>query len=122
MIQHEAVEQEVIFEWAKLQTNKHPELDAMYAVPNAGKRSKLAGYRMSKQGLKSGVPDICLPVPKHHWAGLYIELKVGRNKTSENQNEWIDKLRKYGHKVEVCYGAESAINALKQYLGGINYE
>lgn len=114
---HEAKEQEVVFEWARLQKCKYPELDLLYAIPNAGKRSRFEGNNMVKQGLRAGVPDICLPVAKHHWSGLYIELKVGRNKTSELQDEWIEKLRKYGHKVEVCYGAESAINAIKQYLG-----
>lgn len=119
LVQHEAKEQEVIFTWARLQKGMFPELDLLYAVPNAAKRSPQVGAMMVRQGLKSGVPDMCLPIALGKYNGLYIELKVGKNKPTDNQNEWIDKLRKYGHKVEVCYGAESAINALKQYLGGV---
>lgn len=71
---------------------------------------------LKKQGVKSGVPDLCLPVSRNKIHGLYIEMKYGRNKTTENQNTWIEKLKKQGYKVEVCYSGDEAIEILKEYL------
>ena len=66
-----------IFEWAQLMTGKYPELSLLYHIPNEGKRSIYYGAKLKREGLKSGVPDICLPIPKGQYGGLYIELKVG---------------------------------------------
>ena len=67
-----------IFEWAQLMTGKYPELYLLYHIPNEGKRSIYYGAKLKREGLKSGVPDICLPIPKGQYCGLYIELKVGK--------------------------------------------
>src|SRR5690349_23481389 len=44
------------------------------------------------EGLKKGVPDICLAAPKGVYHGLYIEMKVRPNKASEEQLKWHRKL------------------------------
>jgi len=111
-------EQVALFEWCSLSEHKYPELTLIYAIPNAGRRSWAAGKRMVKEGLKSGVPDICFPVRRGNFISLYIELKVGKNKPTANQNIWIEKLRLAGHRVEVCYGWVSARQVLEDYLKG----
>lgn len=63
------------------------------------------------------MPDLCLPVGRGGYFGLYIELKVGRNKTSEKQDEWIEELEKENYKVNVCYGWRNAAEVIKEYLG-----
>lgn len=115
--QHEAKEQEALFTWARMQEFLYPALKMLFAVPNGGSRHKLEAANLKKQGVKSGVPDVCLPVPSREYHGLYIEMKSEKGKVSDNQDWWIGKLREYGYKVEVCYSTESAINAIKQYLG-----
>jgi TPR repeat protein len=114
--QYEADEQAALFTWAKLQESTYPELSLMYAIPNGGSRHVIEAANLKRQGVKAGVPDICLPVLKGHYAGLYIELKVGKNKVSEKQSAWIEKLRNYGHKAEVCYGWEEAKDVIINYL------
>lgn len=116
MKSYEAQEQEAIFIWAELQKQKHPELDLLYAIPNGGSRHKLEAYNLKKQGVRAGVPDICLPVGRGNYISLYIEMKVKPNKPSDNQKLWIEKLRKYGNKVEVCYSWEEAKNEIIKYL------
>ena len=49
--------------------------------------------------------------------GLWIELKVGRNRTTPAQDEMIDRLRAYGNRVEVCYGWIAAWDVLLEYMG-----
>jgi hypothetical protein len=69
------------------------------------------------------VPDLCLPVSgfngwgETNFNGLYIEMKAGKNKPTESQKWWLDKLKKYGHKVAVCYSGEEAVNVICDYLG-----
>lgn len=115
-VQYEAQEQIALFTWAKMQESIYPELSLMYSIPNGGSRHIVEAANLKRQGVKAGVPDICLPVLKGHYAGLYIELKVGKNKISEYQKKWIEKLRNYGHRVEVCYGWEEAKNVIIDYI------
>lgn len=60
--------------------------------------------------------DLFLPIPKQEFHGLFIEMKVGRNRTSVEQDEWIALLRKNGYRAEVCYGADAAIKAIDDYI------
>lgn len=60
----EAEEQIALFEWATLQSGRFPELALLYHVPNGGSRNKIEAARLRAQGVKSGVPDLCLPVAR----------------------------------------------------------
>lgn len=113
---NEEIEQIALFRWAEFVANQHPELELMYHIPNEGKRSRLTGARLKEAGLKSGVPDVHLPVARGGYIGLYIELKYGRNKPTENQKRWLRALRAAGHLVAVCYGWEQAKELIEQYL------
>ena len=120
----ESVEQQRLFQWAFYETGAYPELDLMYHIPNEGKRSRATGGRMRAEGLKSGVPDICLPIPRAAYKSLYIELKRRKGGTlSDAQHAWLLKLQKQGHCVCWCQGWEAAAAVIKEYLrhGTIRY-
>lgn len=112
----EEIEQISLFRWAEFAENKYPELKLMYHVPNEGKRSALTGSRLKQAGLKPGVPDIVLPVARGGYIGLYIELKYGSNKTTENQKDWLRDLRDQNHLTAVCYGWEQAKDLIESYM------
>lgn len=116
----ESEEQKQLFEWAAYMANaKYPELDLMYHIPNGGSRNKIEAARLKSQGVKRGVPDICLPVPRWIYAGLYIELKRKKGGAlSKHQANFIKKLRTQGYRVEVCKGFQDAANAIEKYLKG----
>ena len=105
-----------IFEWAQLMTGKYPELYLLYHIPNEGKRSIYYGAKLKREGLKSSVPDICLPIPKGQYCGLYIELKVGKNRPTKNQEYWLFSLSKAGHRTAVCYTREQVQKEILSYL------
>lgn len=109
-------EQIALFRWAEFAMNQHPELKLMYHIPNEGKRSKITGARLKAAGLKSGVPDICLPVARGGYIGLYIEMKAGKNKPTENQEKWLYALKGEGYFTAVCYGWEKAKEVIENYL------
>lgn len=115
-IQHEANEQEALFRWAAFVRGRFPEIDLLYHVPNGGSRKRLEAANLKRQGVKAGVPDLCLPVARGGFHGLYIEMKYGKNKTSENQKQWLSDLRKQGYAAEVCYGWEQAAEMITKYL------
>lgn len=114
--QSESTEQIHLFLWAAYSTASMPELDLMFHIPNGGKRNITTAKRLKAEGVKAGVPDICLPVARGGYHGLYIELKAGRNRTTEHQDTWIEALSKQGYFVAVCYGWESASQTIKGYL------
>ena len=97
----ETTEQITLFNWAE--NNKHilPCLSLMYHIPNEGKRTN--GAVLKAMGLKSGVPDVCLPVPSHNFNGLYLEMKYGQNKPTKDQEAFMAALRQQGYKTAVCY-------------------
>ena len=116
MNQHEEREQIALMQWAAYQESVYPELHWLHHIPNGGMRSKATAGKLKAAGVKAGVPDLCLPVPRGGYAGLYIELKYGKNKPSEHQLEWLEYLSGAGYKTAVCYGFEEARNVILEYL------
>ena len=110
----EHTEQCALMQWAALQDIA--ELDLLHAIPNGGWRHAATAGRLRAEGVKPGVPDLCLPVPRGGYHGLYIELKVGRNKPTAHQQAWIKALRDRGYRVEVCWGWEAARDVIEEYL------
>ncbi len=59
---------------------------------------------------------MCVPVAKHGYHGLYIELKVGKNKPTVAQEAWIALLNRNGYLARVVYGADEAIKLIEDYF------
>jgi hypothetical protein len=112
----EADEQAVVFEWAKWMQGQIPELKWMFHIPNGGSRNPREAKNLKRQGVKKGVSDIFLPVPRHGWSGLWIELKVENNKLTPEQAEFQEDMRKAGYWAEECRCADKAINTIREYL------
>lgn len=110
----ETTEQITLFNWARNNEHVLPCLALMYHVPNEGKRTN--GNILKAAGLKSGVPDVCLPVPNREYHGLYIEMKYGNNKSTKQQKEYMELLRKQHYKTAVCHGFEEAKAEIISYL------
>lgn len=114
----EAEEQTALFRWAAYNRAKYPELELLYHIPNEGQRSKVTGARLREQGLRKGVPDICLPVPNVRYTSLYIELKRRKGgKTTDAQRGWIEALNRVGCRAVVCHGWDEAREEIERYLG-----
>lgn len=115
-MQHEAIEQTKLFNWITFARAAIPELDMLYHIPNGGYRNKREAANLKRQGVRAGVPDLCLPVARGNYHGLYIELKYGTNTVTENQREWLNRLQAQGYAVAICYGWEQAKHVLEKYL------
>ena len=114
----EEQEQIALFSWARRLSAYIPELAIMYHIPNGGSRRPREGVYLRASGVLSGVPDICLPVPRGGYGALYIELKrVKRGVLSRNQKAMIEALNDAGNLAIVCKGAAEAEARILEYLG-----
>lgn len=108
--------QKVIVEWAKRMTGAYPCLALFHAVPNGGHRHVAVAVKMRAEGVKRGVPDLVLPVPKMYddrlVVGLYLELKRGNNKPTDAQLKFHRAARDAGWRVEVVRTVEEAVAAI----------
>lgn len=112
----EHLEQAAVMDWARMHEKRWPALELLHAVPNGGFRFKATAAAMKREGVKSGVPDLDLPVSRGKWHGLRIEMKAHDGRPSESQRWWIDRLQAEGYRAEVCYGWEAARDVLIEYL------
>lgn len=116
IIPSEHTQQTLLIQWADLVTGQYPELRLLFAIPNGGARSARAGAALKREGVKAGVPDLCLPVARRIWHALYMELKAGDGRLSDRQKQWIDDLHNEGNLVAVAYSFEEAKGILIDYL------
>lgn len=113
----ESAEQQALFRWAAYSQARYPELRWMFHIPNEGKRSMIRGAQMRMEGMKKGVPDVCLPVARGGYGALFIEMKRTRGgRLTQEQAQWAEGLREMGNRVERCNGWEEAVRVIEDYL------
>lgn len=125
----EADEQRHLFLWAQMMSREHPELELLNSSMNGawipgGKSRAEQGRKfgiikaLKKLGcIRSGFPDISLPVPRGDYHGLFIELKRRKGgKVSPDQQWWLDRLRGQGYCAVVARGADEAKDVIINYL------
>ena len=115
----EHAEQCLLIQWWDLWApSKGIDYRSLAAVPNAGAgaQSGQAG-KMRAEGVRAGYPDLLLDIAAGGYNGLRIELKSRTGRVEPHQDSYHALLRSNNYKVEVCYGAEAAIDAISGYLG-----
>ncbi len=112
----EDTEQMQVISWARWNTARYPELALLYHIPNGGSRNKAEAVKLKQMGVLAGVPDLCLPVPKGVYYGLYIEMKYADGRLEKTQREFLRAVARNRYFCVVCYGAEEAVNILKEYV------
>lgn len=119
LLPSEGQEQATLFSWAELEMKRgnYPELKLMFHVPNGGARSKAEAGRFKAEGVKAGVPDIFLPVPRGNYHGMFIEMKKRKGgKVSAEQKVWLAELAEQGYFAVVAFGWEDASEQIRSYL------
>ena len=114
----ESQEMILLFGWSAAMSKGIPELESMHHVPNGGHRNKIVAARLRQEGVKPGVPDICLPVPRNGYHGLYIEMKSAKGRLGKEQKEWLERLGRNGYLAVTCHGFEDARDLILAYLQG----
>lgn len=101
-----------------------PQLHWIFAIPNGGSRGSdkrsamIAGAQMKAEGVKPGVSDLCVPLPRHGKHGLFIEMKRADGGTvSSEQKAFGSFVMGEGYGFCVCYGWIEAAKVIMRWMG-----
>lgn len=122
----EDVHQTALMQWARVvRLPDAPDVlpgsrvaDYLYHIPNGGHRNAIVAAKLKAQGVKAGVSDLHLPLARHGFHGLWIELKAEGGRLQKSQAEWLDRMDKAGYLATVCVGWEAAARTIENYVGG----
>lgn len=95
--------------------NRIEALVDMFAVPNGGERHAAVAAKLKMEGVKKGVSDIFLPDPVGTYHGLFIEMKKLDGRFTQEQMEFIRRMRKKGYAADGAVGWIAAAELLFNY-------
>lgn len=91
----------------------------IFHVPNGGYRDVREARNFKRAGVRAGVPDLLWPLPRGKYIGLAMELKAGKNSTTDSQQDWLKWLANQGYCVCVVRDDPSeAIRIFEWYERG----
>jgi len=95
---------------------RYPEVALLYAIPNGGHRHISVAAKLKAEGVKRGVPDLCLPVARGGYFGLYLEMKAEGGRVRPEQTGWLIALHEQGYLTHVSFSDDDAMANIKEYL------
>lgn len=114
MIQRERDEHIKIYNWF---ITSFPQFkEDLHHFANERKCTPWQGKLLRKMGVTRGVSDFFLGVPKNGKHGLWIELKVGKNKPTPEQLAFASRKIERGYAAVFVWGFEQARDAFLDYL------
>jgi hypothetical protein len=105
------------FQWVWSHQIERPHWKLIWAVPNSGKRSPWEASKALAEGLRKGVPDVTVAIPRTPYHGLFMEFKTEGGTLSKLQRIMLDELEAQGYLVAVPRSVEQAKRILLGYLG-----
>lgn len=97
--------------------HQFPELaEDFHHFANERRCSIQQGRLLKRMGVKKGVADFFLALPINGKAGLWIELKVGKNKLSKEQKEFLARKVSRGYEAFCAHGLDDAKVLIMTYL------
>jgi len=103
-----------VHKWFVLQYPNHKE--EFHHFANERKCTKIYGFLLELMGVKSGVADIFIDVPQKGYRGLWVELKVGRNKPTAAQKSFLERKAQIGYCTACAVGFDAAVAFIRGYL------
>jgi hypothetical protein len=91
-------------------------LRLFYAITNAGARSPQAAQYLRAEGLRPGMLDACLPLPRFGFGAAYLEHKVKPGRLSAEQIAFAWSLVRAGNAVRISYCFEDSQEFLTRYV------
>ena len=106
------------WKWVTDHEAQYPALRWLTHHEAGGYRPDGVAARLRREGQRPGFPDYALYWANGGFAGWAMELKRadGTNHDTFLQRRWLLHLEEAGWQSLVCYGADEAIEALKEYL------
>jgi len=114
--------------------SSRPLIDLLIAIPNGAhlagdeKQRGIQMRRLKAVGLKPGVADLLLALPRGSWHGLWVEMKKRRedfrgvaeiqSAVSDDQRRFGELMTLVGYRHAVCYGFDEAWPVITSYVEG----
>jgi hypothetical protein len=115
-LQPEQIDHINIVNWFNYQ---YPDLaDDLHHFANERHCSIQQGKLLKRMGVKKGVADFFLALPQGRYSGLWVELKVGKNKPTKEQIAFAARKTARGYHCAIVWGFEAACEIIKTYLIG----
>lgn len=83
--------------------------------PSEGKRSISFGARLKSLGMRKGVADLLIAMPRHGYHGAWIELKADGGKLSKEQQAFLDDMKGMGYFTQATFGLDAALEIIQWY-------
>ena len=103
--------------WFRLQFPKIAH--ALFAIPNAARRSARNGAYMKAEGMLPGVADLILLKSNRFYDALCIEIKTQTGRQSLAQKQWQQFIESQGSKYIICRSVQEFQVAIKNYLSDV---
>ena len=115
----EDTEQICLMRWARASSAAMPELKMLVHIANERKCTPAQGQRLREMGVRKGMPDLFLFVPRGSYHGLAVEMKRTRGGVvSDEQREMLAALEAMGYAASVARGWEQASDIISDYICG----
>ena len=119
--QDEHEEQRTLMQWWALYSKSKglPEC-LLFAIPNGGFRHISVAMKLKQEGVRAGVPDLFLALPRGNYHGLFIEMKKAKGgRVSDSQNAVMTNLVRQGYSCVVCHGWMAARLEIERYFAPV---
>lgn len=113
-----------LFDFLARIEGREPDVKWAFHCPNGEKRDKATAAKLKRMGVRAGVPDILMPIVNaapiggEFFVGLAIELKAGKNTTTEEQDAWLECLQLNGWSAYTVYDWVDAARIIVRWVGG----
>ncbi len=95
--------------------NKIPEHLFMH-IANQSAGGARHGRNLKNMGVRSGIPDYLLAMPRGTYHGLWIEQKTEDGRVRPEQKIAMQDLQSQGYAVAVCRSTDEARTIIESYL------
>lgn len=89
----------------------------VFAVPNAGKRTRWESFQRTREGMRKGALDLVVtwwPERGGDRGVFFAEFKNGRDMPDENQRDMLNLLTSQGHRCGVYRNADTLLRHLRE--------
>jgi hypothetical protein len=102
-----------LMQWIRTQ----PEINRyVIHIANERKCTPRQGKLLKDMGVRAGVPDFFFPCPKGGYHGMWVELKVGKNKLLPEQKEFLALMTSVGYVAVCAVGFDAAKAFIEEYF------
>ena len=104
--------QKAVMEWVRLDPILRM---CIIHIPNEGKRTSRYGKSLKEMGMRPGVADLFIAMPRKGYNGAWIELKSKNGVLSNTQMEFLDDMRNQNYFTTTSHSIDEAIALIRWY-------